>query len=149
MNTLRFDFDHLPGPVNMNHPGRYGARHRRSMGVHRVVKEMLTKRGDLPEEPYQRFEVHFLFYYPTLNDYDMENSRAASKPYIDALVKEGVLAKDDMKHLYRDYMDWEHRPDAPGFSIVITPADGGRLCPICWSNLEKHLGGLTDTAPSL
>ena len=124
-----FEFDTLPSPVNMNSPGVSRQRHRRAVGIHGLVKDMLDGRTDLPDTPLDQVELHFLFYLPNLIARDLENLRASCKPYVDGLVKCGILADDNMKVVRRDVQDWKHRKNDPGFTILVVPR--GERCMIC------------------
>ena len=119
MNFI-LEFNHLPGPINLNSPSKWGRRHARATLIHRMVKEMLDERVDRPQEPFINFELHFMFHRPDLIERDLENLRAGCKVYVDALVKEKVLAGDSMKYVHRDVQEWDLRRGSPGFTLTIT-----------------------------
>lgn len=113
--TLLFTFDHLPpAPLRPNarvHWGRkarltksarqyawaVGRQLRRYYG--RVAPHERALRAKMPDMPFGKSRITFVFQYPTAHRRDIDNFVAAMKPYIDGLVDAGVLADDSSEQL--------------------------------------------------
>ena len=65
-----------------------------------AVREQIT-RG----KPLEHATVTVTFVVPTRGRYDKDNFIAAAKPYMDGLVKAGVIVDDDANHIKTVYPD--------------------------------------------
>ena len=123
----------------MNSPGNRYKRHRRAVGIHNMVREAIDDHIDIPEYPFEQVELHFVFFFPSQIHTDLENLRAACKPYVDGMVKFGILIDDNRTVVMRDVVDQKDRKNDPGFTINVIPR--GERCLLCLDALDWMMSG--------
>jgi Holliday junction resolvase RusA-like endonuclease len=94
--------DHLPDR-NLN-PNKLSHQHwiARSKASWIALSEAYYKAKELGiGKPIDQYEIEFTFSFKDKRKHDLDNLQSAAKPWIDGLVKAGVLAGDDARHMRR------------------------------------------------
>ena len=104
MNLLRYEFDLPAKTYDLNKAAmhkHWGPRKAYVDKVHAQVKQMASEGLiELPDAPIELAEVRYHFILPRRGRRDPENLAGVAKPYMDALVKIGVMQDDSWENIY-------------------------------------------------
>lgn len=99
MDALKIVLDHLPdSQLSPNSRGHWSAKHRASQEAVEEVIALVRQQGWF-RSPLYTATIGIEFHAPDERRRDFDNLLAASKPWIDGLVRAGVLVDDDAGHV--------------------------------------------------
>ena len=116
---MRLEFDHLPVGKSLNSRAHWSKR----VDAAQVARGAVAlQRGNFPRlrEPIASARLHLHYFLPSHRRRDLDNLVASTKPYIDQLVREGVLADDCWPVIQELRASASYRPQEPGFVLILT-----------------------------